>query len=64
MASRSSSSEGWVPGICSWCENVALVTELVRGDRRDFCTPCLDKLAMVDDGTDYVAQDGQYATYK
>ena len=42
----SGSVGGWSPGICSWCEEVALVTTLVRGKRRDFCASCLDKLAI------------------
>lgn len=49
---------GWRPGICHWCENVALVTTLVRTKRRKFCTSCLDNLAKATEPTaPRVAQD-------
>ena len=56
----SGSVEGWSPGICSWCDDVMLVTELVRGERRTFCRSCLDKLAATSASTKCVAQDGQH----
>lgn len=49
----------WSPGVCSWCEAVMLVTTVTRSESRDFCGPCLDKLATANHGTDYVAHDGQ-----
>ena len=51
-------TNGWRPGICYWCKEVMLVTTLARTKRREFCGPCLTKLAKATDSTDFVAQVG------